>query len=217
MNSMPIKTADAGQPQASRVAKGMPNASRKYAPYPIVGLKDRTWPDKVIDHAPIWCSVDLRDGNQALIDPMGHDRKARMFQLLIDMGFKEIEVGFPSASQTDFDFCRWCIEEGDVPGVVVSRINMSQQFMKELLAAMQEAGVFPSMLVAIVASGESSGRLAPALGRAAGELERELDGLISALVSLVEPLVLLVMGGMVLLMVLAILLPIINLNNLITL
>ncbi|QDC00302.1 2-isopropylmalate synthase [Mesorhizobium sp. 8] len=96
-------------------AKGMPDAARKYAPYPTVGLRDRTWPDKIIDKAPIWCSVDLRDGNQALIDPMGHERKARMFQLLLDMGFREIEVGFPSASQTDFDFTRWCIEEGNVP------------------------------------------------------------------------------------------------------
>ncbi|MFZ5746568.1 MAG: type II secretion system F family protein [Pseudomonadota bacterium] len=84
-----------------------------------------------------------------------------------------------------------------------------------LRLAMAEAGVFPSMLVAIVASGESSGKLAPALGRAAGELERELDGQVSTLVSLVEPLVLLVMGGLVLMMVLAILLPIINLNNLV--
>jgi general secretion pathway protein F len=84
-----------------------------------------------------------------------------------------------------------------------------------LRAAMTEAGVFPTMLVAIVASGESSGRLAPALGRAAGELERELDGLVSTLVSLVEPMVLLIMGGLVLTMVLAILLPIINLNNLV--
>ncbi len=96
-------------------AKGMPDAGRKYQPYPPVGLTDRTWPDKRIEKAPIWCSVDLRDGNQALIDPMGHDRKARMFQLLLDMGFKEIEIGFPSASQTDFDFARWCIEEGGVP------------------------------------------------------------------------------------------------------
>ncbi|AJP72166.1 type II secretion system F family protein [Sphingomonas hengshuiensis] len=85
-----------------------------------------------------------------------------------------------------------------------------------LRAAMQEAGVFPTMLVAIVASGESSGRLAPALGRAATELERELDALVATLVALVEPLVLLVMGGLVLMMVLAILLPIINLNNLVT-
>ncbi|WP_353645865.1 2-isopropylmalate synthase [Mesorhizobium sp. WSM2239] len=92
----------------------MPDAARKYQPYPAVGLADRTWPSKRIEKAPIWCSVDLRDGNQALIDPMGHDRKARMFQLLLDMGFKEIEIGFPSASQTDFDFARWAIEEGGV-------------------------------------------------------------------------------------------------------
>jgi 2-isopropylmalate synthase len=96
-------------------ARGMPDAARKYEPYPFVGLNDRTWPGKRIEKAPIWCSVDLRDGNQALIDPMGHDRKARMFRLLLDMGFKEIEIGFPSASQTDFDFARWAIEEGGVP------------------------------------------------------------------------------------------------------
>jgi 2-isopropylmalate synthase len=93
----------------------MPKASEKYHAYPQVDLSDRTWPSKQITQAPIWCSVDLRDGNQALVDPMGHDRKARMFQLLLDMGFKEIEIGFPSASQTDFDFARWCIEEGNVP------------------------------------------------------------------------------------------------------
>ncbi|MGO4841193.1 2-isopropylmalate synthase, partial [Rhizobiaceae sp. 2RAB30] len=66
----------------------MAQAAVKYQPYPKVGLTDRTWPDKVIDKAPIWCSVDLRDGNQALIDPMGQERKARMFALLLDMGFK---------------------------------------------------------------------------------------------------------------------------------
>ncbi|AZO02781.1 MULTISPECIES: 2-isopropylmalate synthase [unclassified Mesorhizobium] len=103
--------AEAGK----RAAGHMPDAARKYQSYPTVGLTDRTWPNKVIDKAPIWCSVDLRDGNQALIDPMGHERKARMFALLLDMGFKEIEIGFPSASQTDFDFARWCIEEGGVP------------------------------------------------------------------------------------------------------
>jgi 2-isopropylmalate synthase len=96
-------------------AKGMPDAARKYEPYPMVGLADRTWPSKRIDKAPIWCSVDLRDGNQALIDPMGQERKARMFRLLLDMGFKEIEIGFPSASQTDFDFARWAIEDAGVP------------------------------------------------------------------------------------------------------
>ncbi|MEX0404654.1 2-isopropylmalate synthase [Aquibium sp. LZ166] len=92
----------------------MPDAPRKYHAYPQVNLADRTWPSKRIEKAPIWCSVDLRDGNQALVDPMGHDRKARMFALLLDMGFREIEIGFPSASQTDFDFARWCIEEGNV-------------------------------------------------------------------------------------------------------
>ncbi|AMM83312.1 2-isopropylmalate synthase [Martelella sp. AD-3] len=98
----------------STKAKGMPTAAAKYQPYPQVDLSDRTWPGKRIEKAPIWCSVDLRDGNQALVDPMGHDRKARMFQLLLDMGFKEIEIGFPSASQTDFDFARWCVENGNV-------------------------------------------------------------------------------------------------------
>ncbi|ANK73314.1 2-isopropylmalate synthase [Ensifer adhaerens] len=93
---------------------GMPEAAVKYQAYPQIALTDRTWPSKTITKAPIWCSVDLRDGNQSLVDPMGHDRKARMFQLLLDMGFKEIEIGFPSASQTDFDFARWCIEEGNV-------------------------------------------------------------------------------------------------------
>lgn len=90
----------------------MQDAASKYISYPQVGLSDRQWPSKVLDKAPIWCSVDLRDGNQALINPMGQDRKSRMLKLLLDMGFKEIEIGFPSASQTDFDFARWCIEQG---------------------------------------------------------------------------------------------------------
>jgi 2-isopropylmalate synthase len=98
--------------------RGMADAPRKYQPYAAIDIPDRTWPSKRIETAPIWCSVDLRDGNQALIDPMGHDRKARMFKLLLDMGFKEIEIGFPSASQTDFDFARWAIEEGGVPADV---------------------------------------------------------------------------------------------------
>ena len=90
----------------------MQEAATKYNSYPQVKLSERTWPSKVLDKAPIWCSVDLRDGNQALINPMGQDRKSRMLKLLLDMGFKEIEIGFPSASQTDFDFARWCVEEG---------------------------------------------------------------------------------------------------------
>ncbi len=92
----------------------MAKAFTKYQPYPAVDLTDRQWPSRRIEKAPIWCSVDLRDGNQALVDPMGHDRKSRMFALLKAMNFKEIEIGFPSASQTDFDFVRWCVEEGGV-------------------------------------------------------------------------------------------------------
>lgn len=93
----------------------MPKATQKYQPYPAVDLPDRQWPSRRIETAPIWCSVDLRDGNQALVDPMGQERKSRMFALLKHMRFKEVEIGFPSASQTDFDFTRWCIEEGGVP------------------------------------------------------------------------------------------------------
>ena len=85
---------------------------QKYRAYAPIVLPDRKWPSNVIDKAPIWCSVDLRDGNQALIEPMGVERKNRMFQLLTGMGFKEIEVAFPSASQTDFDFVRSIIEGG---------------------------------------------------------------------------------------------------------
>src|SRR5690606_39984103 len=122
---------------AGAATKGMPHASRKYEPYPLVGLTDRTWPNKRIEKAPIWCSVDLRDGNQALIDPMGHERKARMFQLLLDMGFKEIEVGFPSASQTDFDFARWAVSEGNVPDDVSLQVLV--QCRPELITRTFEA------------------------------------------------------------------------------
>ncbi|KKO84263.1 2-isopropylmalate synthase [Corynebacterium otitidis] len=87
-----------------------------------VDLKERTWPGKAIERAPLWCAVDLRDGNQALIDPMSPERKARMFQLLVDMGYKEIEVGFPSASQTDFDFVRQLVEEDLIPDDVTIQV-----------------------------------------------------------------------------------------------
>jgi 2-isopropylmalate synthase len=97
-------------------------AFHRYTPYTPVGLTDRTWPDKVITQAPRWCAVDLRDGNQALIDPMSPARKLRMFELLVRMGYKEIEVGFPSASQTDFDFVRMLIDEGRIPDDVVIQV-----------------------------------------------------------------------------------------------
>ena len=94
----------------------------KYRPYAGPDLPDRTWPGMRIETAPVWCSVDLRDGNQALIEPMDGARKMRMFKLLVDMGFKEIEVGFPSASETDFNFLRELIEGGHVPDDVTIQV-----------------------------------------------------------------------------------------------
>jgi len=94
----------------------------RYAPFPPVHLADRTWPARTIDRAPLWCSVDLRDGNQALIDPMTPPRKRRMFELLVRMGYKEIEVGFPSASQTDFDFVRQIITDDLIPDDVTIQV-----------------------------------------------------------------------------------------------
>lgn len=102
---------------------GMP--VHKYLPFHeqiAVDLPDRTWPAKRITEAPRWCAVDLRDGNQALIDPMSPERKLKMFKLLVDMGYKEIEVGFPSASQTDFDFVRLLIEDGHIPADVTIQV-----------------------------------------------------------------------------------------------
>ncbi len=96
--------------------------STKYRPFPPVNLPDRQWPSKTIDAAPIWCSVDLRDGNQALIEPMGTERKMRLFKLLVDCGFKQIEVGFPAASQTDYEFVRQLIENDLVPDDVTLQV-----------------------------------------------------------------------------------------------
>jgi 2-isopropylmalate synthase len=94
----------------------------RYSPFIPVELEDRTWPSKKMTKAPQWCSVDLRDGNQALIDPMDTPRKLAMFKLLVAMGYKEIEVGFPSASQTDFDFVRKIIDEGLIPDDVIIQV-----------------------------------------------------------------------------------------------
>ena len=100
----------------------------KYRPFPQVKLTDRQWPNKTITQPPVWCSVDLRDGNQSLIEPMGLDRKMRMFDALLNMGFKEIEVGFPSASQTDFDFVRYLIEGNRIPdGVTIQVLTQSRE------------------------------------------------------------------------------------------
>jgi 2-isopropylmalate synthase len=109
----------------------------KYRAYAPVVLPDRRWPSNVVSKAPIWCSVDLRDGNQALIEPMGVDRKNRMFDLLVKMGFKEIEVAFPSASQTDFDFVRTIIEGKAIPDDVA--IQVLTQCRPELIERTFEA------------------------------------------------------------------------------
>jgi len=107
-------------PPASVTPKPMPFA--KYRPFTPLELPDRRWPDRKLTRAPRWCSVDLRDGNQALIDPMDPERKRRMFEALVRMGFKEIEVGFPSASQPDYDFVRLLIEEDVVPEDVTIQV-----------------------------------------------------------------------------------------------
>ena len=109
----------------------MDNPVNKYKAFEPIELKNRQWPSKVIDKAPTWCSVDLRDGNQALIEPMGAERKDRMFALLCKLGFKEIEVGFPSASQTDFDFVRSLIEDKKIPSDV--NIQVLTQSRNELI------------------------------------------------------------------------------------
>ncbi|MBP6565203.1 MAG: 2-isopropylmalate synthase, partial [Burkholderiales bacterium] len=95
---------------------------RKYRPFAPVALPDRRWPSATITRAPVWCSVDLRDGNQALIEPMDAERKLAMFELLVDLGYKEIEVGFPAASQTDFDFIRKLIDERRIPDDVTVQV-----------------------------------------------------------------------------------------------
>ncbi|WP_327086393.1 2-isopropylmalate synthase [Nonomuraea sp. NBC_01738] len=114
-----------------------PMPFQRYQAFEPIRLTDRTWPDKVITKAPRWCAVDLRDGNQALIDPMDAHRKLQMFELLVNLGYKEIEVGFPAASQTDFDFVRQIIEEGRVPDGVV--IQVLTQARPELIERTFEA------------------------------------------------------------------------------
>jgi len=109
----------------------------KYRPFAPIALPDRSWPARVIDRAPLWCSVDLRDGNQALIEPMGPQRKRRMFDLLVRLGFKEIEVGFPSASAPDFDFVRQLVDENLIPDDVT--IQVLTQARDELIDRTFEA------------------------------------------------------------------------------
>ena len=128
-------TSTNAQQRNPQQPSGMP--FQRYEPFIPVVLEDRTWPAKRIEKAPRWCAVDLRDGNQALIDPMSPTRKLEMFQLLVRMGYKEIEVGFPSASQTDFDFVRQLIEDDLIPDDVV--IQVLTQAREELIERTFEA------------------------------------------------------------------------------
>lgn len=113
------------------------NPAAKYRPFAPIALADRQWPNKVIDRAPIWMSTDLRDGNQALFEPMNAERKMRMFRTVCEIGFKEIEVGFPSASQTDFDFVRQLIEGGHIPADVT--IQVLTQAREDLIRRTMES------------------------------------------------------------------------------
>ncbi|MDT7616905.1 MAG: 2-isopropylmalate synthase [Pseudonocardiales bacterium] len=136
----PSRPAPEGQPLWNP-QRGSEMPVHRYRPFhelvEPVSLPDRTWPDKRITKAPLWCAVDLRDGNQALIDPMSPVRKRRMFELLVRMGYKEIEVGFPAASQTDFDFVREIIEQDLIPDDVT--IQVLTQARTELIERTYEA------------------------------------------------------------------------------
>src|ERR1700745_1322475 len=117
------------------------NPSSKYRPFPPVQLPDRQWPNRVLTQAPIWCSVDLRDGNQALAVPMNVSQKLELFQVLVKCGFKQIEVGFPSASNTEFTFNRRLIEEKRAPDdvwlqvLVQAREDLIERTFQSLLGA----------------------------------------------------------------------------------
>ena len=113
------------------------NPASKYPAFPPVRLLDRTWPDAVIGKAPIWLSTDLRDGNQALIEPMDGARKLRMFEMLLRLGFKQIEVGFPAASQVEYDFLRKLIDENRIPDDVT--IQVMTPAREELIARTVES------------------------------------------------------------------------------
>src|SRR5438067_12542397 len=117
-SSMPHLFLKEHTPMPGMSASPFSRKARRYRAFAPIDLPDRTWPSRVIAAPPQWCSVDLRDGNQALIDPMDAQRKRRMFDLLVRIGYTEIEVGFPAASQTDFDFIRTLVEDDVVPDSV---------------------------------------------------------------------------------------------------
>ena len=115
--------------------------ARKYQPIPTPQFSERTWPERTVSKPPIWCSVDLRDGNQALATPMGRERKLKMFEKLVAVGFKEIEIGFPAASQTDFDFVRLLIDEDRIPADVTVQVltQARQGLIRRTIASLRGA------------------------------------------------------------------------------
>ena len=127
----------------------------RYKPFIPLVLTDRTLPNKMIDKAPLWCSVDLRDGNQALIDPMDPERKRRMFEELCKIGFTEIEVGFPSASQPDFDFVRQLVEENLVPDNVTIQVlsHLNLKYIIEFYSSFSELPAISTKLSSICTKG----------------------------------------------------------------
>ena len=110
---------------------------KKYKRVPVLHYPEREWPDREIEHAPLWCSVDLRDGNQALIDPMNAEEKMEMFQLLLKLGFKQIEIGFPAASQIEYDFLRKLVDENMIPDDV--QVQVLTQCREHLIKRTFEA------------------------------------------------------------------------------
>ena len=112
---------------------------QRYKRVPVVNFPERTWPDKEIEKAPVWCSVDLRDGNQALVEPMVVEEKIEMFNLLLKLGFKEIEVGFPAASQIEYDFLRQLVERKLIPDDVVIQVLVQcrEHLIKRTFEAIQ--------------------------------------------------------------------------------
>ena len=127
------------------------NLRTKYRPFPRIKLPDREWPDRRIDTAPTWCSVDLRDGNQALAVPMNLEEKHELFQTLVKIGFKEIEVGYPSASDTEFNFTRFLIEKGHIPNDVRIQVLVAsrEHLIRRTFQAIKEAGALQAVLVII--------------------------------------------------------------------
>ncbi|MFT3780398.1 MAG: 2-isopropylmalate synthase [Nibricoccus sp.] len=159
----------------------------KYRPFPPVNLPNRQWPNRTLTHAPTWCSVDLRDGNQALAQPMSVEEKLEYFDLLVKIGFKEIEVGFPSASQIEFDFCRRLIEEKRIPGDV--SIQILCQCREELITRSLEALVGAKNVIFHLYNSTSPAQRQYVFGADKAEIKRIATHAVGFLKDRMKPLV----------------------------